>query len=207
MNQYSMNEQLGSLAFVYGLVGLAGICFGLLIGFTFPPIFCFKGYRLKPFMSKFQIPPLVAMIITGFVTRNFGGEISNSFPKKIAAWLCNCVVAVLLSRGGMAISFKGKGLLVILIIIIPQLIESTTVALLAHGLFGMPMSIAYALGFCMATVGGSLVVPVMLSLAERGFGKDHGVPATLISCCTFENIDAIIIFGICKAIAFSEAEA
>lgn len=28
----------------------------------------------------------------------------------------------------------------------------------------------------------------------------------MIACCTFENIAAIIFFGICKAIAFSEAQ-
>lgn len=106
----------------------------------------------------------------------------------------------------MSITFKGKGLIVLLIIFIPQICEATTVALIAHGVFDMPMSVAYCLGYCIATVGGSIVVPLMLSLAERGFGKDHGIPITLVACCTFENIAAIIFFGICKAIAFSEAD-
>ena len=80
-------------------------------------------------------------------------------------------------------------------------------AFVAHSVFGMPLAVAYCLGYCLGTVAGSLVVPVMLSLAEKGLGKEHGVPSILVACCTFENIAAIIFFGIWKAVAFSEAEA
>jgi len=59
------------------------------------------------------------MILMGFVARNFAGDLSAAYPTKIASWVRNCVVAVLLTRGGMAMSFKGKGLLTILIILIP----------------------------------------------------------------------------------------
>ncbi len=158
-------------------------------------------------MRKVQIPPLVPMIIMGILARNYGGSLSAAYPPLIASWLRNCVVAILLTRGGMAITFKGKGLLVVLIILVPQFLEASTVAVVAQGLFQMPYSIAYCLGYCMATVAGSLVVPVMLSFLEKGIGKDHGVPSTLIACCTFENIAAIIFFGICKAVAFSQADA
>jgi len=70
-------------------------------------------------MKKVEIPPLVAMILMGFVARNFAGDLSAAYPSKIASWVRNCVGAILMVRGGMAISFKGKGLLLLMIILVP----------------------------------------------------------------------------------------
>jgi solute carrier family 9B (sodium/hydrogen exchanger), member 1/2 len=207
MSTYSLEDQIGSLAFVCGLSAIAGIAFGLLTGFEFPRLWFFPGYKLKPLMIKFQIPPLVPMIIMGFIARNFVGELSLAYPPKLAAWLRNCVLAVLLTRGGMAVTFRGKGLIVLLVVFVPQLIEATTVALVSHGVFQMPINAGYCLGYCVASIAGSLVMPGMLSLIERGYGGGKGVPGILVGCCTFDNIAAIIFFGIVKAITMSEAEA
>lgn len=80
---------------------------------------CFKGYVLKPLTKRVYLPPLVAMIIMGFIARNFAGDLSEAYPVKLASWVRNCVVAVLLTRGGMSITFKGKGLIVLLVILVP----------------------------------------------------------------------------------------
>jgi len=39
-----------------------------------------------------------------------------------------------------------------------------------------------------------------------GYGKDKGIIGTLIASCTFDNIANIILFNICKTIAFEYAE-
>lgn len=146
---------------------------------------------------------MLAMIIMGFIARNFSGSLTDAYPNDIAAWFRNCVVAVLLTRGGMGISFTGQGLIMALVIITPQLFEATAIALVSHGLFHMPMSVSFCLGYCVATVAGSLVVPGMLSFIEKGLGRDHGVPSIMIASCILENIDSIIFFGICNAIAMN----
>jgi len=177
---------------------------GLLGGFSFPKFWFFPGYNLRPILQKVSIPPMLAMVLMGFISRNFsGGALTDAYPSNIAIWFRNCVVAVLLTRGGMGISFTGHGFIMVLVIITPQFLEATMIALVGKSLFHMPMSVSYCLGYCVATVAGSLVVPGMLNFLEKGYGKAHGIPSTMIACCTFENIDAIIFFGICNAIAMS----
>ena len=71
-------------------------------------------------------------------------------------------------------------------------------ALISLGLFKMPIEVSYCLGYAVATIAGSILVPGMLSLNERGYGKAKGIPGAIIAAGTFENIVSIIIFGICK---------
>jgi hypothetical protein len=37
---------------------------------------------------------------------------------------------------------------------------------------------------------------------ELGYGRSKGIAGSLIASCTFDNITCLILFGICKTIAF-----
>ena len=64
-------------------------------GFRFPKMFCFKGYELKPLIRGFQIPPLLGMILFGFIARNYFGGFVNKFPDTWASYLRSLVLATL----------------------------------------------------------------------------------------------------------------
>jgi solute carrier family 9B (sodium/hydrogen exchanger), member 1/2 len=87
--------------------------------------------------------------------------------------------------------------------ILPQVGEATVIALLSHGLFGMPISVGYVLGYNIACISPSIIVPGLMSLNDRGYGKDKNIAGTLIASGTFDDILCIICFGICKAVALS----
>jgi hypothetical protein len=40
---------------------------------------------------------------------------------------------------------------------------------------------------------------------EQGYGRSKGIAGSLIASCTFDNITCLILFGVCKTIAFEYA--
>ncbi len=145
------------------------------------------------------------MIAMGFVARNFFEDAMKPYPAPWTAWIRGFCLCILLIRGGLQVSFTGKGLIVVLMSFIPQFFEATAIALVAHGLFDMPFSVSYTLGYNLACISPSIIVPGLMSLNERGYGREKNFAGTMIASGTFDDIICIICFGICKAIALNFA--
>ena len=84
--------------------------------------------------------------------------------------------------------------------------ESTTIAFLAHWFFSMPVEVGYCLGYSMAIVSGSMIVPAMLEFRKKGLGMAKRIPSVMIVASNFENIEGIIAYGIAFEIAMNNAE-
>lgn len=69
----------------------------------------------------------------------------------------------------------------------------------------MPLVMGYVLGYNIACISPSIIVPGLMSLNERGYGKSKNIAGTLIVSGTFDDIICIICFGICKTIVLNEA--
>ena len=132
---YTAGEQVGALALVIGLAAVAGLVFGSLGGFNIPKIGRFQGLTVPALFTKVTIPPIVAMIVIGCIVRNFFGTVVKPYNNVWAQWIRMFCLAVLLVRGGLQISFAGKGILVLLLSFVPLIFEATTQAVVALGLF------------------------------------------------------------------------
>ena len=97
----------------------AGIAVGLLFGFTFPALGKFKGYRLNPIIKKVQVPSLIVMIIMGCIARNLFGKVMDAYPTLWSSYIRSICLSILLIRGGLQVSFQGKGLIVLFLAVIP----------------------------------------------------------------------------------------
>ena len=58
--------------------------------------------------------------------------------------------------------------------------------------------------FILAAVSPAVVVPSMLSLQEKGYGLDKGIPTLVIAAASVDDVLAISGFGIVLGMAFSE---
>lgn len=145
------------------------------------------------------------MIVMGCVVRNFFGKSVEPYNSTWAQWIRTCCLGILLVRGGMTISFSGKGILVVILTFIPMMVEATTNALVGLGTFNMPIEISFALGFSVASVAPAIVVPQLMRWDSEGYGRSKGIAGSLIASCTFDNIACLILFGVCKTIAFQYA--
>ena len=105
----------------------------------------------------------------------------------------------------MNITFKGKGMIVVLMTLTPMICEATTVALIGLEVFKMPIEVSFSMGFAVSSIGASVVVPQLIRWDSEGYGRAKGIAGSLIASCTFDNIFCLILFGICKTITFQYA--
>ena len=70
----------------------------------------------------------------------------------------------------------------------------------------MPVNFCYCLGYAIACISPSIIVPGTMSLNERGYGRKKGISSTMIAAGTFDDIICILIFGIVSTITFISVE-
>ncbi len=92
---------------VLGLSGVAGLLVGLLDGYKFNGWWIFPAWQLKPILKQIVIPPLLGMILMGCIVRNYFGEVMRAYPEPWTKWLDSCALGILMTRGGMQVSFSG----------------------------------------------------------------------------------------------------
>lgn len=154
-----MHTQIIALLAVLVLSGLAGLFVGLLDGYDFKGWWIIHKWKLKPILKEIVIPPLLGMILMGCIVRNFFGDFMRAYPEPWTKWLDSCTLGILMTRGGMQVSFKGQGLVVVLVAIFPTLIEGLTCAGVAYQITEMPIELCFVLAYCLANTAASILVP------------------------------------------------
>ena len=123
---YSTLQQVCSEATVILLAALGGFLVQILGGYSFPKMGCLPAYELKPILTAVRLPPVLAMIITGCVVRNFFGGLVVAYNEPWAQWIRYCCLGILLVRGGLQVTFKGKGLIILFMALVPMVFEAMT---------------------------------------------------------------------------------
>uniref|UniRef100_A0A8D0V8M9 Cation/H+ exchanger transmembrane domain-containing protein n=1 Tax=Sus scrofa TaxID=9823 RepID=A0A8D0V8M9_PIG len=153
------------------------------------------------------LPPLLGMLLAGFLIRNIPVISDNiQIKHKWSSALRSIALSVILVRAGLGLDSnalkKLKGVCVRLSMG-PCLVEACASALLAHFLMGLPWQWGFMLGFVVGAVSPAVVVPSMLLLQEGGYGVEKGVPTLLMAAGSFDDILAITGFNTCLGMAFS----
>lgn len=99
------------------------------------------------------------MILLGFVARNFFGAPAKPYNIVWGQWIRICVLAIVLTRAGLQLTFKGKGIFVLILSIVPTILEACIMALITYGLFNMPIILCLIQGFASAAVSAAIIVP------------------------------------------------
>jgi hypothetical protein len=82
--------------------------------------FCKNGINIPAISDTITIPTLVGIIIFGCIARNwFPVSIMEHYPEKWAEWIRTVCLSIILMRGGLELDFEGKGLIVVLLTLIP----------------------------------------------------------------------------------------
>ncbi|XP_075266373.1 sodium/hydrogen exchanger 9B2-like [Convolutriloba macropyga] len=196
------------------LIGL-GALYGLLgPDDARPEVYIFVLYiisRLTGFLvSLAKLPPLLGMLMAGICMSNVNshfGLIEEVEPywKEV---LRDVAFITILIRAGLSLNPKGvlemSGVVVRLAFCPGVVTEGPVVAILAHFLLGLPLLWALMLGFILAAVSPAVVVPSLLSLQNRGYGVDQGVPTLIIAAASIDDIIAISAFSVVLSINFAD---
>ncbi|CAI2364810.1 unnamed protein product [Moneuplotes crassus] len=149
------------------------------------------------------IPPLVGMIVFGIIGRNIHPYMDH-FNDDWGANIRMVCLVVILTRGGMELSFSGKGLTVFLLTVAPQMFEASTIAGISKAVFDLPIYLCFSLGFVVGAVSPAVLVPSCMYLQDNGYGVDKEIPTTLIAAASFDDIIAITVFSIFTDLAFNK---
>jgi hypothetical protein len=160
---------------VIGAVG--GVLVSFLGGIHLPKIGKFPGLNTRPLITSIVIPPLIGMIALGFVARNFVPLAAEAFPSRWAYFIRMICLCLLLLRGGLNITFRGQGITVVLIAFVPQACEALVIALIGQKLFSMPFYVAYTLGYSLACISPSVLVPCLMNLMNGKYGIKKNIPS------------------------------
>jgi len=89
---------------------------------------------------------------------------------------------------------------------IPCFVEAIVVAILSNLLLGFPWTVGFMLGFVLAAVSPAVIIPCLMSLSQRGYGVEKGIPTLVIAACSADDVVAISGFGIFMGLTFSAGE-
>ena len=155
-----------------------------------------------------SLPPLLGMLLAGFTLRNVAeacGSKALIVDTEVSSALKSIALVVILTRAGLGLKLDALQKLsaaLVRLIFIPNLSEALVDATLAVAFFDMPWTYAIALGFVISAVSPAVVVPSLLSLQERRYGTEKGIPTLVLAAASFDDVLSISGFGICVGLAF-----
>lgn len=155
--------------------------------------------------SHVRMPPLLGMLVAGFLLRNLPGELLQALPERWSVALRLLALTVILLRAGLGLDLDALQRLqgaFLRLAFLPNLAEALTVAVVSHVLLGLPLLWGFLLGFVIAAVSPAVVVPSLLELQIRGYGVAKGIPTMVLAAASFDDVLSITGFGICLSLVF-----
>ncbi|XP_069123736.1 sodium/hydrogen exchanger 9B2-like [Argopecten irradians] len=212
----------GNLAWYMQFFILVGITWTVLVSLThsealpggnfFSLFVLFYGAIIGGYLISFlRLPPLLGMLIVGAALRNIPMVkiVGMSIDMGWSSALRQIALTVILIRAGLGLDPKALRKLsftVLRLAFIPCLAECCAEAIAAHFLLGFPWEWGFMLGFVLAAVSPAVVVPSLLSLSDRGYGLEKGIPTLVIAAASVDDVLAITGFGVVLGIAFSKGD-
>jgi NhaP-type Na+/H+ or K+/H+ antiporter len=158
--------------------------------------------------SKAKLPGILGLIAAGIIV---GPSVLNLVDPEVSRLLKELKTAaliVILIRAGLGINretLHKVGRPAINMSFIPGVIEGSIVMLAAHYLFGFSWVEGGMLGFIIAAVSPAVVVPTMLELKDKGFGKKKEIPTLVLAGASVDDVFAITIFSVFTGLAAGSA--
>jgi NhaP-type Na+/H+ or K+/H+ antiporter len=161
--------------------------------------------------EKIKVPGLLGMIAVGILFGPYGIPHCNLISPLISdmsSELRTAALIVILIRAGLGLNRKTLnevGVPALKMSFIPCLFEGGTVTLISHYLLNLSWSASGMLGFIIAAVSPAVVVPQMLDIKAKGYGKKHEVPTLILAGASIDDVFAITLFGVFLAAGLGES--
>lgn len=156
-------------------------------------------------MEKIKLPGLLGMLVVGMVLGPYSLNYIDPLIMEVSTELTSFALIVILLRAGLGLRRKelnevGKAAL--LMSFIPGVLEGAMVMLVTRFLLEFSWLEAGILGFIIAAVSPAVVVPQMLELKEKGWGKRKEVPTLVLAGASLDDVFAITIYSVFMSLYF-----
>lgn len=156
------------------------------------------GLLMSELFVRLGLPGFVAMILVGVAIGPYVLNWLDPNLLAIAPDLREIALIVILLRVGLQLDFhdlKWVGRPALLLSFLPAAFEAAAATVLAHYLLGLPWLVAALLGSILAAVSPAVVVPRMLSMMEKGIGREKRIPHMIVAGASADDIFVIVLFS------------
>lgn len=160
-------------------------------------------------VEAIHLPGLLGMLLMGFTLRNIpcsSLRLADDIDPSWSATLRSMALVVILLQAGLGLdpsALRRLSLVCVRLCCLPCIAESITAAVASHFILGFPWIWGLMLGFVLGAVTPAVIVPSLMSLQEKGYGKDQGIPTLIIAAASCDDVLAISAFGVLLGMAFS----
>lgn len=155
------------------------------------------GLLLGSLFTKAKLPGLLGMILTGIVLSPYALNLIDSSILNISADLRQIALIVILTRAGLSLNIsdlKNAGRPAVLMCFIPACAEIIGTLILAPVLLNVTILEAAIIGSVIAAVSPAVIVPRMIRLMEKGYGRKHSIPQIILAGASVDDVFVIIVF-------------
>lgn len=155
---------------------------GLLIGWIF---------------SKLKLPSLLGMVLVGIILSPYALNLIDESILIISGDLRQIALVIILTRAGLSLDItdlKKVGRPAILMCFIPACIEMLGTIILAPIFLGVSLLDAAIIGSVIAAVSPAVIVPRMIQLIEKGYGKNKSIPQLILAGASVDDVFVIVVF-------------
>lgn len=148
-----------------------------------------------------KMPVLIFYLLAGIILGPYASNVIQFHQEDLIRQLA---LVIIMLRSGLGLSIKelkevGKPAL--LLAFVPQMLEATTISLLAYLLFDFSLLQGIILGFMLAAVSPAVVVPAMLKLQEKGLGGN--IPTMILASSAIDDVIALSFFTFFTTLYFN----
>merc|ERR550525_123537 len=157
-------------------------------------------------MKKGRLPPLLGMLIMGYILRNFVPGTYTGLTASENSLLRTVALGVIMISGGMSLDIPKLCRYFHSMVILswfPCLCEAVTIACIVRVLFPyMGWVWGIMLGFVIADVSPAITTPLLLFFQTEKYGTKKGIPSILICAGSVNSVFAIVLYSVAWELAW-----
>ena len=144
-----------------------------------------------------KLPRMIGMLLAGILLGPYVLDLIDPSILNISAELRQISLIVILIRAGLSLDLndlKKIGRPALLLSFIPALFEFIVIMVVAPLFFDIMLIEAAIIGAIVAAVSPAIIVPRMIKLMERGYGKKKPIPQLILAGASIDDVFVIILF-------------
>lgn len=153
---------------------------------------------LAQVFEKLKLPRMIGMLCAGILLGPYVLDLIDGSILNISAELRQFSLIVILIRAGLSLDLndlKKIGRPALLLSFVPALFEFIVIMLFGPMFFDITLLEAAIIGSMVAAVSPAIIVPRMIKLMERGYGKKKPIPQLILAGASIDDVFVIILFS------------
>ena len=148
--------------------------------------------------EKLKLPRMIGMLCAGIILGPYVFDLIDGSILTISSELRQIALIVILNRAGLSLDLndlKKIGRPALLLSFVPALFEFVVITFMAPLFFDITLLEAAIIGSMVAAVSPAIIVPRMIKLMERGYGKKKPIPQLILAGASIDDVFVIILFS------------